>query len=74
MARVTFVMGSKGGVGSSQHRGAGTELNTSLMRSAMTTLPSDDLHNVFLADRSVAVPDKKNITVRGVLEKSRTKA
>jgi len=40
----------------------------------MTTLPSDDLLNVFLADRSEAVPDKKNITVRGVLEKSRTKA
>ena len=53
-----------------QHRGAGTVPNTSLMRPAMTTLPSDDLHNVFLADRSEAVPDKKNITVGGVLGKN----
>ena len=31
---------------------------------------SDDLYSVFLADLSEAVPNKKNITVRGILEKS----
>jgi hypothetical protein len=36
----------------------------------MTTLPSDNLHNVFLADRSEAVPDKKNITVRAFWRKA----
>ena len=36
--------------------------------------PSDDLHNVFLADRSEDIPDKNNITVRGILEKNQTAA
>jgi hypothetical protein len=34
---------------------------------------SDDPHNVFLADRSEDIPDKNNITVQGILEKSQTK-
>ena len=47
-------------------------LNTSLIKSAMTTLLSDDLHNVLLANRPDAIPDKNNITVQGILEKSQT--
>jgi hypothetical protein len=31
---------------------------------------SDDLYSVFLADLSEAVPNKNNITVQGILEKS----
>jgi len=34
--------------------------------------PRDDLHNVFLADCSVVAPNKNNITVQGILEKSQT--
>ena len=33
---------------------------------------SDDPHSVFLTDRSEVVPDKNNITVQGILEKSRS--
>jgi hypothetical protein len=36
--------------------------------------PSDDLHNVFLADRSEDIPDKNNITVQGILEKTQSEA
>jgi hypothetical protein len=38
------------------------------------TPPSDDLHNVLLANRPDAIPDENNITVRGILEKSQTTA
>ena len=72
MARVTFVTGSTHGVGNMQHRRADTVLNTSLTRSVRMTPSSVDPHNVFLTDRSEAIPDKNNITVRGILEKSQT--
>ena len=45
-------------------------LNSSLMRSVTTAPPSDDLHNVLLANRPDAIPDENNITVQGILEKS----
>ena len=73
MARVTFVTGSTHGVGNMQHRRADTVLNTSLTRSVRMLPSSDDPHNVFLADRSEDIPDKNNITVQGILEKSQTK-
>jgi hypothetical protein len=44
------------------------------MRSVTMTPPSDDLHNVLLANRPDAIPDENNITVRGILEKSQTTA
>jgi hypothetical protein len=36
--------------------------------------PSDDLHNVLLANRPDAIPDKNNITVQGILEKTQSEA
>jgi len=38
------------------------------------TIPplGDDLHNVFLMDTTEVVPDKKDITVQGILEKIQT--
>ena len=72
MARVTFVTDSKDGVRNLQHCRTDTVLNTSLTRSVRMPLPSDDPHSVFLTDRSEAIPDKNNITVRGILEKSRS--
>jgi hypothetical protein len=44
------------------------------MRSATMTPPSDDLHNVLLANRPDAIPDENNITVQGIPEKSQTRA
>ena len=84
MARILFVTGSAGGVGvgNLQHRGAlrrsngGSRivLNSSLMRSVTMSPPSDDLHNVLLANRPDAIPDKNNITVQGILEKTQSEA
>ena len=84
MARILFVTGSAGGVGvgNLQHRGALRRsnggfrivLNSSLMRSVTMTPPSDDLHNVLLANRPDAIPDKNNITVQGILEKTQSEA
>ena len=81
MARILFVTGSAGGVGvgNLQHRGAlrksngGSQivLNSSLMRSATMSPPSDRLHNVHLANRPDAIPDD-NITVQGISGKSQT--
>ena len=82
MARVTFVTGSTGRAGSQQHRralrksngGFQNGLNSSLMRSSTMIPPSNDLLNVFLADRSETVPGKNNITVQSILEKTQTTA
>ena len=84
MARILFVTGSVGGVGvgNLQHRGALRRsnggfrivLNSSLMRSSTMIPPSNDLLNVFSADRSETVPGKNNITVQSILEKSQTTA
>jgi hypothetical protein len=83
MARIFFVTGSAGGVGvgNLQHRdalrrsngGSQIVLNSSLMRSVTMSPPSDDLHNVLLANRPDAIPDENNITVQSILEKSQTK-
>ena len=75
MARILFVTGSTSGVGvgNLQHWQANTVLNTSLTRSVRMLPSSDDPHNVFLADRSEDIPDKNNITVQGIQEKSQTK-
>jgi hypothetical protein len=43
------------------------------MRSVTMSPPSDDLHNVLLANRPDAIPDENDITVQGILEKSQTK-
>jgi hypothetical protein len=72
MARVTFAVDGKDGVGNLQHWRANTVLNTSLTKFVRMPPSSDDPHSVFLTDRSEAVPDKNNITVRGILEKSQT--
>ena len=82
MARILFVTDSAGGavVGNLQHRSALRKsnggfrivLNSSLMRFVRMPPSSDDPHSVFLTDRSEAVPDKNNITVQGILEKSQT--
>jgi hypothetical protein len=84
MARVFFVTGNDRGVGvgNLQHRvalrksngGSRIVLNSSLMRSVTMTPPSDDLHNVLLANRPDAIPSENNITVQGILEKSQTTA
>ena len=84
MARILFVTGSAGGVGvgNLQHRGAlrkpngGSRnvLNTWLMRSETMSPPSEKLHNVLLANRPDAIPDKNNITVQGILEKTQSEA
>ena len=84
MARILFVTGSAGGVGvgNLQHRSALRKsnggfrivLNSSLMRSVTMSPPSDDLHNVLLANRPDVIPDKNNITVRGILEKTQSEA
>ena len=84
MARILFVTGSAGGVGvgNLQHWGAlrrsngGSRivLNSSLMRSATMSPPSDRLHNVHLANRPDAIPDMNNITVPGILEKTQSEA
>ena len=84
MAQILFVTGSAGGVevGTLQHRGTlrksngGTcnALSSSLMRTATMSLLSDKLHNVFLANRPDAIPDENNITVQGILEKTRPTA
>ena len=74
MVQIFFVTGSASGVGvgNLQHWRANTVLNTSLTRSVRMPPSSDDPHSVFLTDRSEAVPDKNNITVQGILEKSQT--
>jgi hypothetical protein len=84
MARILFVTGSAGGVGvgNLQHRGALRRsnggfrivLNSSLMKSVTMTPPSDDLHNVLLANRPDAIPSENNITVQGILEKTQSEA
>ena len=74
MARVTFAVDGKDGVGNLQHWRANTVLNTSLTRSVRMPPSSDDPHNVFLADRSEDIPDKNNITVQGILEKTQSEA
>ena len=80
MARIFFVTGGAGGVGVGNLRhqevrrksngGSRIVLNSSLMRSVTMSPPSDDLHNVLLANRPEVIPNKNNITVRGILEKS----
>jgi hypothetical protein len=72
MARVTLVTGGTHGVGSLKHWGAGTVLNTSLIRSVTMTPSSDDPHSVLLTDRSEVVPNEDNITVRIIPEKSQS--
>jgi len=72
MARVTFVTGSTHGVGNLQHWRANTVLNTSLTRFVRMPPPSDDLHNVLLANRPDVIPDKNNITVQDISEKTQT--
>jgi len=82
MERILFVKGIAGGVGVGylQRRGAlrksnggySDVLNSSLMRAGTMSPPSDRLHNDFLANRPDAIPDKNNITVQGILEKSQT--
>ena len=84
MARILLVTDSAGGVGveNLQHRGAlrrsngGSRivLNSSLMRSVTMSPPSDDLHNVLLANRPDAIPDENDITVQGILEKTQSEA
>ena len=76
MVQIFFVTGSASGVGvgNLQHWRANTVLNTSLTRSVRMPPSSDDPHNVFLTDRSEAVPDKNNITVQGIPEKSESEA
>jgi hypothetical protein len=84
MARILFVTGSAGGVevGNLQHRGTLRKLNggsrdvlnSSLMRSVTMTLQSDDLHNVLLSNSPDAITDENNITVQGILEKTRPTA
>ena len=84
MARILLVTDSAGGVGveNLQHRyalrkangGSCDVLNSSLMRSVTMSPPSDDLHNVLLANSSDAIPDKNNITVQGILEKTQSEA
>jgi hypothetical protein len=44
------------------------------MRAAKISLPSRRLHNDFLANRSDPIPDKRAITVQGILEKTQTRA
>ena len=82
MVRILLVTDSAGGVGveNLQHRyalrkangGSCDVLNSSLMRAGTMSPPSDRLHNDFLANRPDAIPDKNNITVQGILEKSQT--
>ena len=83
MVRILFMTGSAGGEGveTVHHRGTLRKanggscdvLNSSLMRAGTMSPPSDRLHNDFLANRPDAIPDKNNITVQGILEKSQTK-
>jgi hypothetical protein len=80
IARILFVTGIAGGVGveTVQHRGilrksnGGSRivLNLSLMRAATMSPPSEILHNDLLASRLDAIPDKNNLTVPNILEKS----
>jgi hypothetical protein len=82
MARILFVTGSAGGVGvrNLQHRdalrksngGSRIVLNSSLMRAVTMTPPSDDLHNILLADRTDDIPGENSITVHGISGKSQT--
>ena len=82
MVRILFVTGSAGGVGveTLQHRGTLRKsnggscdvLNSSLMRAATMFPPSDELHNILLANRPDAIPDENNITVQGSSGKSQT--
>ena len=82
MARILFVTGSAGGVGvrNLQHRdalrksngGSRIVLNSSLMRAVTMTPPSDDLHNILLADRTDDIPGENSITVQGISGKSQT--
>jgi hypothetical protein len=44
------------------------------MRAVTISPPSDRLHNDFLANRPDAIPDKNNITVQSIQEKSQTTA
>jgi hypothetical protein len=84
MERILFVTGGAGGVGleTLQHQGtlrnsnggSSDVLNSSLMRSATMFPPSDNLHNVLLANRPDAIPDENNITVQGILEKTQSEA
>lgn len=69
-----FCNGSTYGVGNLQDWRADTLLNASLRRSVRMTPSSDDPHGVFLMDSSEAVPNKNDITVLGIPEKSRTTA
>jgi hypothetical protein len=43
------------------------------MRSETMSPASEKLHNVLLANRPDAIPDKNNITVQGIREKRQTK-
>jgi hypothetical protein len=82
MVQILFATCSAGGVGvgNLQHRGALRKLNgdsryvlnTWLVRSVAMSPPSDRLHNVLFANRSDAIPDENNITVRDSPEKSQT--
>ena len=80
MVRILFVTGSARGVGvgNLQYRGALPRsnggscdvLNSSQIRAATMSPPSDRLHNVLLANKPDAIPDENNKTVQGILEKS----
>ena len=48
----------------------GNALRTSSIRSVAMIPPSEDLLNFFLADRSEVAPDRNDITVQCMLEKS----
>ena len=81
MERILFVTGGAGGVGleTLQHQGtlrnsnggSSDVLNSSLMRAVTMTPPSDDLHNILLADRTDDIPGENSITVQGIRGKVR---
>ncbi len=80
--RILFVTGSTGGAGIETVHHWGTlrqtnggscdVLNSSLARAATIIPPSDDLHNILVANRPDAIPDENNITVQGSSGKSKT--
>ena len=77
--RLTFVTSNNGGVESLEHRGAvldqmvASHCAQQFVDMATTMpVPSDDLHNVIFADRFKPVPDKNDLTVQGIMEKSPT--
>lgn len=80
--RILFVTGSTGGVGIETVHHWGTlrqtnggscdVLNSSLARAATIIPPSDDLHNILVANRPDVIPGENSITVQDISEKSQT--